>query len=109
MPKRQFTIYDLLIMCALRNFFESSTCADGFASSVTMMTACWKRVFLGTDVADFTRVPIKFSPGSFNPFPHAFPLDEGSKPEMSSTIDDSAKRQVRHVVTPDAFLTKKHP
>ena len=34
----RFTIYDLLIMCALRKFFESSTCADEFASSVTMMT-----------------------------------------------------------------------
>ena len=30
-----------------------------------------------------TSVPRKFSPGLFNPFPHAFPLDEGSKPERS--------------------------
>ena len=32
------TIYDLLIMCALRNFFELSTCADEFARAIIMMT-----------------------------------------------------------------------
>ena len=36
----RFTNYDLLIMCALRKFFESSTCADEFASSIIMMTVC---------------------------------------------------------------------
>ncbi len=30
----------LLIMCALRKFFESSTCAGEFSGSVIMMTAC---------------------------------------------------------------------
>ena len=35
-----FTIYDLEIMCALRKFFESSTCAGAFSRSVTMMNAC---------------------------------------------------------------------
>ena len=34
----QITNYDLLIIYALRNFFESSTCADEFAGSVIMMT-----------------------------------------------------------------------
>ena len=33
-------VLDLLIMCASRKFFESSTCADEFARSVIMITAC---------------------------------------------------------------------
>ena len=36
----RITNYDLLIMCALRKFSESSTCADEFARSVIIMTVC---------------------------------------------------------------------
>ena len=32
-------MYDLLIMCALRRFFEASTYAGGFFKDVIMMTA----------------------------------------------------------------------
>ena len=35
----RFTNYDLLIMCALHKFFESSTCTCRFSRSVIMMTA----------------------------------------------------------------------
>ena len=37
----RFTNYDLLIMCALRKFFESSACTGRFDGSIIIMTACW--------------------------------------------------------------------
>ena len=36
----RITIYDLLIMCALRRFFESSTYVGGVFKVVIMMPAC---------------------------------------------------------------------